>query len=64
MIECCSAVEFNTDITEPLYSHTNKNTPNPIVEQTNVTFPYIVPVILLGLMVATVGDTKVAKHCF
>lgn len=57
--EFCCRVELVVITTEPSYSHVYTKCPGPITEQTNVIFPNIVAVTLLGSIVTTGGDTKV-----
>ena len=56
--ELFGRVEFDIEITEPSRSHTNEKSPCTVVWQTNVTLPNTLALMLLGLIVTVIGDTK------
>ena len=56
--ESCGRVEFDIEITEPSCSHTNEKSTYTVVWQTNVTLPSTLALMLLGLIVTVIGDTK------
>ena len=66
---CCGSTELiikvdDLEILCVLKYHSNKNSPNPVAEQVNATLWHTVAVNLLGLIVTTGGESKVAKHYF